>query len=258
MAAAVALEELRARLGTRLVPASDPLASAPKALALGWPELDAALPEGGIPRGIVELASPHALGGSTSVALAVVRAAQAKDPRTWCAWLDPESTLYAPGMVMAGVDLARLLVVRPPRAELGRIAVKVAAAHACDVIVIDMDPVPGAEVSAKGQAGQGTARPRRKRAWPADVLVRKLALYAEDAGVSILLLTDSLAPRAVPWPVALRLELSRGPDTLALRVAKDRRGKSGLAKTSIPLSTCPGSLGGYTQTAGSLRLIAGE
>jgi len=258
MAAAVALEELRARLGTRLVPASDPLASAPRALSLGWPELDAALPEGGIPRGIVELASPHALGGSTTVALAVVRAAQAKDLRTWCAWLDPEGTLYGPGMAMAGVDLTRLLVVRPPRAELGRIAVKVAAAHACDVIVIDMDPVPGAEVSAKGQAGQGTARPRRKRAWPADVLVRKLALYAEDAGVSILLLTDSLAPRAVPWPVALRLELSRGPDTLALRVAKDRRGKSGLAKTSIPLSTCPGSLGGYTQTAGSLRLIAGE
>jgi hypothetical protein len=243
MAVLAVLEELRARFGMQVEPARPGLA--PKALPLGWPELDAALPEGGLPRGVIELSSPHALGGGTSVALAAVRAAQAKDARAWCAWLDPEGTLYAPGVAMAGVDLARLLVVRPPREDLGRIAVKVAAARACDVIVVDMDPVPGAlESNAEEAPRERKSRQsrNRKRAWPPEVLVRKLLLYAEDAGASILLLTDSLVPRAVSWPVALRLELSRAPESLALAVAKDRRGKSGLAKTSIPLRTRPRDL----------------
>jgi hypothetical protein len=247
MALPLALEELRARFGMQGQRELGHLA--PKVLSLGWPELDAALPEGGLPRGVVELASPHALGGGTSVALAAVRAAQAKDPRAWCAWLDPEGTLYAPGVAMAGVDLSRLLVVRPPRLDLGRIAVKVAAAAACDVIVVDMDAVPGAVAHREERAGQAeraerasqSASRKRKRSWPPEVLVRKLALLAEDAGASILLLTDSLAPRAVSWPVALRLELSRAPEALAVSVAKDRRGKSGLAKTSIPLRTRPGA-----------------
>jgi recombination protein RecA len=235
MAAPLLLEELRARFGMHASrEGGEEKSLAPKALSLGWPELDAALPEGGLPRGVVELASPHALGGGTCVALAAVRAAQAKDARAWCAWLDPEGTLYAPGVAMAGVDLARLLVVRPPRHDLGRFAVKVVAAGACDVIVVDMDAVPGALAREREQPR------KRRKTWPAEVLVRKLALLAEDAGASILLLTDSLVPRAVSWPVALRLELSHVPHALSLSVAKDRRGKSGLAKTSIPLRTRPG------------------
>jgi hypothetical protein len=133
---------------------------------------------------------------------------------------------------MAGVDLARLLVVRPPRSELARIAVKVAAAQAFDVLAIDMDPVPGA-------ARVPVDRTRtRKRAWPSEVLVRKLALLASEGGATVLLLTDATLPRAVPWPVAMRLEVSRTPESIALRVAKDRRGRVGLAKT-VPLRTRP-------------------
>jgi hypothetical protein len=206
------------------------------ALPLGWPELDAALPDGGLPRGVVELASLHALGGATSIALAAVRAAQRKNPKAWCAWLDPEGTLYAPGVAMAGVDLARLLIVRPPRAELARFAVKVAGARACDVVVVDMAPVPGAgDMSA-------TTVSTKKKAWPSELVVRKLALAAEEANASILLLTDSEVPRAVPWPVALRLELSRAPDAIDVRVAKDRRGRTALAKTKVSLKTRPRAL----------------
>ena len=44
-------------------------------LSLGWPELEALLPEGGFPRGaVVELASPHAIGGGARIALSAVRA----------------------------------------------------------------------------------------------------------------------------------------------------------------------------------------
>jgi hypothetical protein len=204
-------------------------------LSLDWPELDAALPDRGLPRGVVELAAPRALGGGGSIALAAVRAAHLRNARAWCAWLDPEATLYAPGLAAAGVDLLRLLVVRPPRAELARIAVKVAASRAFDVIVIDMDPLPGA-VSPEG----GRAPRSRRKAWPSEVLVRKLALLAAEGGATVLLLTDATLPRAVPWPVALRLELARKPESIALRVAKDRRGRGGLAKT-VPLRTRPGA-----------------
>jgi recombination protein RecA len=230
---ALPLADLLTLLGSRVESAEflGGRESGEKGLALDWPELDAALPDGGLPRGVVELAAPRALGGGTSIALAAVRAAHARNPSAWCAWLDPESTLYAPGVVAAGVDLARLLVVRPPRAELARVAVKVAGSRAFDVIAVDMDPVPGAGRTASPSKA-------RKRAWPKEVLVRKLALLAAEGGATILLLTDATIPRAVPWPVALRLEIARAPESIALRVAKDRRGRSGLAKT-VPLGTRP-------------------
>jgi hypothetical protein len=64
------------------------------------------------------------------------------------------------------------------------------------------------------------------------VFVRKLALIAESNGVTVLLLTDAAKPRSVPWPVALRLELSRPSlDELEVRIGKDKRGRVGSRKT---------------------------
>ncbi len=196
-------------------------------LLLGWPGLDEVLPDGGLPKGVVELTAPGALGGSTSIALAAVRAAQTRSPNGWCAWLDPDGTLYAPGVAAAGVDLRRMLVVRSSRALLGRMAVKVVGAGAFDVVVVDLDPVPRAAPCEPASAGR-----TRRKAWAPEVLVRKLALAAEPNGVTVLLLSDSTRPRAVVWPVALRLELERPSfDEMAVRVAKDKRGRAGLAKT---------------------------
>ena len=238
---AVAIAHLLERFGAK-VGAADALREG-RVLSLDWPELDDALPDHGLPRGVVELAAPGALGGGASIACAAMRAAHAKDRRAWCAWIDPEATLHAPGLASAGVDLSRLLVVRPPRAELARVAVKVAASRAFDVIAIDVDVVPGAiapdeddararpPTRRKGMAPDG-ASARNARCGPHETtLVRKLALLAEEGGASVLLLTDSTRPRAQPWPVALRLELSRAPSAIALRVAKDKQGRVGLAKT---------------------------
>jgi recombination protein RecA len=193
-----------------------------------WPELDAVLPDHGFPRGIIELASPHALGGATSMALAVIRAAQQREERAWCAWVDSEATLYAPAVAKAGVDLNRLLVVRPPPDVAGRVALKVAQARACEVIVVDLSP----RTLIAGRTG------RRQWVKP-EVLVRRLALAAEESGASILLLTDSLVPHATPLPVALRLELARAPGHTLVKVAKDRRGRTGLAKGVVPMRTRP-------------------
>jgi recombination protein RecA len=192
-----------------------------------WPELDAVLPDHGFPRGVIELTAPHALGGATSVALAVIRAAQRLEKRAWCAWVDSEGTLYAPAVAKAGVDLDRLLVVRPPLAAAGRVALKVVQAHACEVIVVDLST----RTSSADRTGRGSGKP--------EVLVRKLALAAEDSGSSVVLLTDSLVPRASPLPVALRLELARAPGHLVVNVAKDRRGRTGLAKAVVPMRTRP-------------------
>jgi recombination protein RecA len=193
-------------------------------LSLSWPGLGDVLPDGALPRGVVELAAPRALGGSTRLALAAVRAGQGRGADAWCAWLDPEGTLYGPALVAAGVDLARLLVVRPPRAQLGRVAVRTLGSGAFEVLVVDYDPVPGAAAPERAEG--------RRKSWAPEVLVRKLALSAEACGATVLLLTDAERPRATPWPVALRLELSRpGRDALTVRVAKDRRGRIGLAKT---------------------------
>src|SRR5580692_6861187 len=189
MAAAHDVEALLAQLGTRVHVgrATEPV----QALDLGWAELGAALPDGGLPRGVVELSAPRALGGATSVALAAVRAGQA----------------------------------RVPGEDLPRVAVKVVASGAFEVVVVDVDAVGGAGAVARGQAGRG------KRGWPPEVLVRKLALAAEPCGATVLLSTDATKPRAVPWPVALRLELSRpGADTLSVRIGKDRRGRIGAAR----------------------------
>jgi recombination protein RecA len=211
MSAAHDVEALLAQLGSRVHLANVPQAtqSLSHVLSTAWPELDALLPDGGLPRGVVELAAPHARGGATSVALAAMRAGQARGQGAWCAWVDPEGTLHAPGVVAAGVELARMLVVRAPRTEVARAALKVVASGAFEVVAIDVDNV------ARG-----------------DVLVRKLALAAEPSGTTVLLLTDSTRPRPAPWPVTLRLELSR-PDvrTLSVLVAKDRRGRVHPART---------------------------
>lgn len=194
-------------------------------LSLAWPGLSDVLPDGGLPRGVVELSAPRALGGATSVALAAVRAGQGRGSSAWCAWVDPEATLHAPGIVASGVNLARMLVVRPPRTQLPRFAVKLVASGAFEVVVVDSDPVPGSVLMPSRSKG---------KAWAPEVFVRKLALAAEPSGATVLLLTDSSLPRLTSWPVALRLELTRpNRRDLLIRVGKDRRGRVGLAK-SIP------------------------
>jgi hypothetical protein len=190
----------------------------PAPLALGWEELGAALPDGGLPRGVIEIAAHAGLGGGTKVGLVAVRAAQAQSPTTWCAWIDPDATLYAPGIAAAGVDLGRLLVVRPSRDELPRVLNKIAAAEAMSVVVADVDPLPG----------KGRPTPPRRF----ELLVRRLAVLAEKSGASIILLTDRDRPRPAQWPVALRLEVAwrkRGR-SLSVKVTKDVRGRTGDAK----------------------------
>lgn len=187
-------------------------------LSFGIPELDAVLPDGGLVRGgVIELcaAGEGALG--TSLGLAACAQAQtearARGGHTpWCAFIDPSSTLYGPGVVASGVELSRLLVVRPPLAALSRIALRLAESEAFAMVVVDLTGVVGERVAVP----LGT--------WPR--VVRRLALAVEGTGHSVMLLTREADRRPLPLPVAQRLEVSRpSADKLLVRLAKDQRGR---------------------------------
>lgn len=216
-----------ARLG--VLQGTEAMLPARSVLPLDWPELEKALPDGGLPRGVVELAattrmmssvrSAHPFesmrGGTTTIAISAIRAVHADDERAWCAWITPKASgsmktpgLYAPALAQAGVDLDRLLIVRPDAPALSRTLVKAASSGAFALVVVD---VPRGVIQ-NGNEGV--------------VVTRKLALAAEEYGTTSLLLTSAREPRSVPWPVAMRLEVERRPDALAIKVAKDRRGAS--------------------------------
>ncbi len=196
---------------------ADALGERPRApaRACDWPELDRVLPDGGLPHAVVEITcGHHAFAGATRVAVKAIAAAQHRSAGAWCAWIDASATLFAPGLARAGVDLARLLVVRPSPTLLPRVVVMTAASGAFDVVVVE---APG--------IGFG----RR-----ADKLVRKLALAAEQHGTTIVMLAP---PHVDAWPVALRLEVARTEDGIDVRVTKDRFGRlePRLAKTHLPI-----------------------
>jgi len=230
--AAVALDldpALLERLG--ILQGTGAILPAAAVLSLGWPELEKVLPDRGLPRGVTELASPPAKvftsgggtkvgalrGGATSIAIAAARSVHAADARSWCAWITASNapSLFAPALDKEGVDLERLLVVRPPPAALARTAIKVMSSGAFDLVVID------AQDGLDGRLGG----PKRIKT-DGSVVVRKLALASEEKGATCLVLTNAYESRATPWPVALRVEVERRPDAIAVRVTKDRRGRS--------------------------------
>ena len=185
----------------------------PAARPSGFDSLDELLPDRGYPQGVVELCGAQRLGGATTLGLAAIAALHAADPQAHAAWIDPEGSLYAPGAAAAGVDLARLFVVRPPWERLTETAVKVATSSAFPLVVIDVDP-HGEHVGRRPLGSRG------------ELFVRKMQLAAESAQGTVLLLTDAHAGRS-SLPVTLRLQLERRKHAISVRIDKDRHGRVG-------------------------------
>jgi recombination protein RecA len=191
----------------------------PPGLPFGIPELDALLPDRGLLRGgVVELSVAGGAGLATALALAAVRSAQEQARALlssaavpWCAFVDASGTLYAPGVHAAGVDLSRLLVVRPPPDAIGRVSLKLVESNIFSLVVIDTVGTLGRSLPSLGNFGR---------------VVRRLSMAVDGTPHGVLLLTDENAPRALPLPVAQRLVVARpAPEKLVVRVAKDRRGR---------------------------------
>jgi hypothetical protein len=121
------LEELKKHLAL-VQPGTNPL-------PVGRPDVDARL-GGGLPRGrIVEVAGAWSSGKTTLLFGAM---AQVTARRQLCAFVDGRGELYPPAAAALGVDLDRLLVVRPPARGAARAGEIVARSAAFPLVVLDL------------------------------------------------------------------------------------------------------------------------
>lgn len=177
-------------------------AGVPEAVPTGFRALDARLPGGGWPLAtLIELLVPAAGIGEIRLLLpALKRLAMAEDaaPR-WVAWLAPPHLPYAPALADAGLDPARMLVVRP-RAGSDRLWAMEQALRS------------GACAAVLGWAGtvDGTA-------------LRRLKLAAEEGRTPAFLLRPA-THRGDGSPAALRLVLAARDFGLDVEILKCRGG----------------------------------
>jgi protein ImuA len=177
-------------------------------VACGLPAIDSLLPGGGFPRGAFTELHGGPASGKTAVALSLLAALS---PECLCAWVDGRGDLYPPAAAARGVDLARLLVVRPPgaagrpspAAEWRRWGAALWSAEALlgsgafTVVIVDV-PLPRA---VKGL----------------DAIARRLQAAAELGGVVGLWV--STPPVALRIPAAVRLEISKEGERIMARRA---------------------------------------
>jgi protein ImuA len=170
------------------------------ALPCGVAAVDALLP-GGFPCGALSELRGGPASGKTAVALSLVAGLE---PGALAAWVDGRGELYPPAGAAMGVDLERLLIVRPPGGEAGgRLALWAAEAllgsGAFAAVILDL-PL--------------------ERAWRGvDAALRRLVTAAEQGGAAGLWLSPTVdehgrstrlgeeASRAVRPPAVVRLDL---------------------------------------------------
>lgn len=173
----------------------------------GIASVDAALP-GGFPRGALSELRGGPSSGKTAVALALVAALREDE---LAAFVDGMGELYPPAAAALGVDLGRLLMVRPagdaqaPRVDPGFWAAEALLASGAFAAVIVDVPVP-----------------RRG----ADGLLRRLQTAAEKGGTLGLWLSTPGATARVPAGVRLDLALRDG------RIVATREGRMASARAA--------------------------
>ena len=102
----------------------------------GIPNLDRALGPVGIPHGRLTELFGEISSGKTTLAYALLAACTGRGDLG--AYVDPENNLFAPAAQAAGIDLTRLIVVRPKQAQqLRRAADAIVRSGACAVVVLD-------------------------------------------------------------------------------------------------------------------------
>jgi protein ImuA len=200
------LEDLRERI--RRIERKPALSSG--GFESGCASVDALLP-GGFPRGAIAELTGVAGSGKTAVAVGVI--ARAMGERALAAWIDARSELYAPAVQLGGVDLERLLIVRPsgdaPLAASGAsparsvqpgvrqslwAAEAVLGSGAFAAVVVDVPlAMGGRAVTDRGGAS-------------VDAMLRRLVAAAEKGGAACLWLSE---PGSCAPPARVRLEVSR-------------------------------------------------
>jgi protein ImuA len=172
-------------------------------VASGLAGVDAVLPGGGFPRGALSELSGGPASGKTAVALSLVAAL---GPQELAAWVDGRGELYPPAAAARGVDLARLLVVRPPGPSAGR-----AEGPGADGVRVALWAAE-ALLASGAFAAVVVDLPEATRLRGADAAARRLQAAAERGGAVGLWLSPGLALRSegagLRIPAAVRIELA--------------------------------------------------
>lgn len=174
----------------------------------GRPEVDAALPGGGFPRGALSELAGGLASGKTAVALSLLAAL---GPEDLFAWVDVRGDLYPPAAAALGVDLARLLLVRPGTGAVGDRAPEGGAG-----VLPRADPALAALWAGEALLASGAfaavvldlSPARLPRG--ADAAARRLQAAAEKGGAVGLWLAAPAAGLRVPAAVRLELSAERG------------------------------------------------
>lgn len=163
--------------------------------ATGLAEVDGLLPGGGFPRGALSEIAGEPGSGKTALCLAAM--ARAMGEAGLAAFVDGRGELYPPAAAALGVDLARLLIVRPPPGALREAlwsAEALLSSGAFEVVAVDVSLPPARR---PGEAGP-------------EAMVRRLVAAAEKGGTVGLWLAPpwSGAPAAWRVPAAVRLAVA--------------------------------------------------
>jgi len=176
----------------------DSLARADASLFTGFPTLDVQLPGGGWPKAALTelLHDGEGIGEIRLLVPALKRLTQAGE---WIALVAPPHIPYAPAFASAGIDPARVIVIRPPDDQGGWWAAE--------------------QVLRANSAGALLFWPQSTR----DQALRRLQLAAQESESPAFFFTDTQRI-AQPSPAPLRIRLSLAGSDLCLDVFKRRGG----------------------------------
>jgi cell division inhibitor SulA/protein ImuA len=183
-------------------------------IATGYAALDAELPGGGWPGGALTELLPQHEGIGELRLLGHALAGLARAGKS-IAWIAPPYLPYAPALAAAGIDLARVVIVKTSK---------------------DGDTLWAMEQALASAACGGVL------AWPRQIhytQLRRLQLAAEGGCCLALLFRPPQAARE-PTPAALRIALATDAGGLALSILK-RRGAPCSRPILLPASLAPAS-----------------
>jgi protein ImuA len=172
----------------------------------GLEAVNAVLPGGGFPRSAISELAGGPASGKTAVALSLLAALGSEE---LFAWVDGQGELYPPAAAARGVELARLLVVRPSPVAARALAGGApwqAALWACEALLAS---------GAFGAVVMDVAVPRIARG--AEGAARRLQAAAERGGAVGLWL--AAGDGGLRLPGAVRLEISMQAGRIAARRA---------------------------------------
>ena len=184
-------------------------------LASGYPELDRHLPGGGWPTGALTeiLTEQYGIGELRLLMPALVRLS-VEDSQSdysepgWIAWVAPPFQPYPPALTQCGIDLSRMLIVRPKDpGEILWSAEQALSSGTCAAVLFWSEKLD-------------------------DQASRRLQLAAEK-GHSWGIAFRPMAARRQPSAAALRLELHSSGEGTRVHILKSRGGRPTILKKLI-------------------------